>query len=107
MPDTISVERFTGRDAHGNATYAAPTTVRANVSVTVTRGDTGDQAAQEGGPISIEGTVICLPIGITPYDRITLPFVTEKVYASNVTVHRDPLNPGVTWVEELTFQEES
>lgn len=106
MPDEIIVERFTGRDAHGNESYAAGTTVRANVQVTVTRGDPGASAANQPAQVSIEGTVICVPAGVTPKDRITLPFVAEKVYANNVTVHRDPLNPGQTWVEELTFVEE-
>lgn len=106
MPDTITVEPYTGKDAHGNEVYGTPFTVRANVQSTIRRGTTGDQEGTYGPPETVTGTVICIASGITPRDKITLPGISEPKYADDVTVWRDAPESGPA-VEELTFKEQS
>lgn len=103
MPDTITVELPTGRDAAGNATYAAPVAnVRANVVRRKTRGS--KPAApdnKEGKRPSNDGQVIVAPMGLVPDARLTLPSGTA--YVSTVETYGDPYAPGTDYIQVADY----
>lgn len=103
MPDTVQWEAYTGTDAHGNPTYASAEDVRVNMTITVSRGTSGDQEGTSGPILHFSGSLITEPKGIRPRDRLTTADGAVG-YVDTETTYRDAPGMG-DYVQELQAKE--
>jgi hypothetical protein len=114
MPDLVTLNRYTGDDANGNAQYdATAVTTRANIvlerSLIELRLGHGMRLQSAGMDIYIPApvtmaTVIIAALGFHPKDQITFTIEGEVItrYIMFVTVNRDQF--GQPWTENLIVQ---
>jgi hypothetical protein len=114
MPDTVSLNRYTGDDSNGNAQYDSNTVyTKANIvlerSLIELRLGHGMRLQSSGMDIYIPApvtmaTVIVAALGIHPKDQLTFMVEGENItrYVMFVTVNRDQF--GQPWTESLIVQ---
>lgn len=106
MPDTISHEPFTGRDAAGNETYGPKVDgIRCNLTRRKSRGSRPGSPSNVGGKDPApSGSIILAPRGVQPHDRITLAN-GDNVYVQSSEVFGDPDEPGTDYIEQFDYIE--